>query len=104
MIDVFVGDHFVLEADEGLFHVVFGSPLLEDVEFGRFNFSIARVYAGKVDFRLEEHLGGVHWVVRSTFNAQEENTVVELGIGWPNDGAVPLCEGSVITYRDRSNL
>ena len=97
MIDVLVGDHLVLEADKNLFHVVFGFPLLEDVELCGFNSPIGSVHARQGHLRLEMHLGGLHGVVRPTLKCQEENTVVEFGVRWPNDRAVPVSEGSVIT-------
>lgn len=97
MIDVLVGDHLVLEADENLFHVVFGFPLLEDVELCRFNSPIGGVHAWQGHLRLEMHLGGLHGVVRPTLKSQEENTVVEFGVRWPNDSAIPVSEGGVIT-------
>ena len=97
MIDVLVGDHLVLEADKNLFHVIFGFPLLEDVELCGFNSPIGSVHAWQGHLRLEMHLGGLHGVVWPTLKCQEENTVVEFGVRWPNDRAIPVSEGSVIT-------
>ena len=97
MIDVLVGNHLVLKADENLFHVVFGFPMLENVELCGLNFAIGSVHAWQVHSRLEVHLGGLHGVVRPTLKCQEENTVVEFGVRWPNDRAIPVSEGSVIT-------
>ena len=97
MIDVLVSDHLVLEADKNLFHVVFGFPLLENVELCGFNSPVGSIHAWQGHLGLEVHLGGLHGVVRPTLKCQEENTVVKFGVRWPNDRAIPVSEGCVIT-------
>ena len=36
--------------------------------------------------------------MRTAFYSQEEDTVVELSVGWPNDSSVPFSESRVITF------
>ena len=97
MIEVLVGDHLVLEADEDLFHVVFTLPVRENVELRGLNLAIALVHAWHVDLGTERDLGGLRRVVRTASNGQEVDAVVIFGVRRSNDSALPLSECSVIT-------
>ena len=74
------------------------------MELSRLNSAVVGVHTWQVNFRLEADLGGLHGVVWTASDGQEENTIVEFGIGWSNNCAIPLSEGSVITYAHQSIL
>ena len=90
-------DHLVLEADEGLLHVVVGSPALENVELGRLNSTVALVHAGNVHLGSKTDLGSLSGVVRAASDCQEVNAVVEVCVGRPNNRTVPLSESGVVS-------
>ena len=49
LIHILVSNHLVLEADQGLFHVVVALPVCENAELGWLNLSISLVHAGQVN-------------------------------------------------------
>ena len=92
-----VGDHLVLEANKHLLHGVVGFPLLEQGELVGLNGAVVLVDGGQVDLGHEVDGGGHHGVLGTAFDGQEEDTVVEVGVGGSNDGSIPLGEGLVVT-------
>ncbi len=62
-----------------------------------FDSAIALIHAGQVDLRLKVNLWGLLRIVGSTFDCQEEDTVVKFSVRRANNCAVPFSEGSVIT-------
>lgn len=95
--ELLVCDHFVLETNEDFFHVVIGFPLLEDLELGSLDLAVCLVNTGQVDLGSEANFRRLAGIVGAAFNGQEVNAVVKVGVGRPDDSAVPVCEGSVIT-------
>ena len=72
------------------------------MELRGLNSAVAWVHTWQVYLRLEADLGCLHGVVGTAPNGSEENTIVELGIGWPNDSTIPFSESSVVTYAHKS--
>ena len=97
MIDIFVGYHLLLKTNQGFLHIILRPPGIENVELIGLNSAIALVHAGQVDLRLKVNLWGLLRIVGSTFDCQEEDTVVKFGVRRSNNGAIPFCESSVIT-------
>ena len=91
-------DHLILEADEYLFHVVFGFPVREDGELRGLNLSSLLVHARHIDFRTEGNFRGLVRVVGATPYSQEVDTVVIVGVGRSDDGSLPVSEGGIVSY------
>ena len=97
MAEFLVGDHLVFEGNQSLLHVILWLPVCEHGELVHLDLSVALVHAGQVDFGCEGHLGWLHWVIGAASDCQEVDAVVEVGVGRPNDRAIPLSEGGIIT-------
>ena len=97
-------DHLILEADEYLFHVVFGFPMREDGELGGLDLSVLLVHTGHIDFRTEGNFRRLVWVVWPAPDGQEIDTVVIVGVGWSDDGSLPVGEGGIVSYSHLDKL
>ena len=91
-------DHFLLESNQGLFHVEFGSPVGENTEFVDLNLACCLVHAGHVDLGGEIHFRGLGGIVRAALDCQEVYAVVIVGVGRSDNSATPLSECAVVTY------
>jgi len=92
-----VGNHLLLESNQNLLQGSVLAPAAEEVELAGLDGSVALVHARKVDFGSKANYRCGLWVVRATFNVEEENSVVEVGVRGTNNGAVPLGKGLVIS-------
>ena len=62
------------------------------------NISISLIYRWNIAFGQKLDDGRFDWIFISTFNCQEVDAVVEIGVRWPNNCAVPVGEAFVITF------
>ena len=67
-------------------------PLSEHWELAGFDVSIALVDTWQVNFACEPYLRLYLGVLWSAFNLEEVNSVVEVGVGRPDDCTVPFGE------------
>ena len=93
-----VGDHFVLQADENLLHGVGALPVGEESELF-LDDTGALVHGRNVALRVELDLGWRRGVVVAADDRQHVDSVIEVGVRGTNNGAVPVSEGLVITYK-----
>lgn len=94
--ELLVGQHFVLESDEAVFHALVVSPRLENAEAG-FNVAVGLVDGGDVDLRVKLDLRRSGRIVLAALDRQEVNSIVEVRAGRPDDRTVPLGERLVVT-------
>ena len=92
-----VADHLVLQADQNFLHGVLWIPVLEHVE-SFLHITVGLVNAWEVDFGSELDQWSFHWVIVSANDVHHVDPVVKVGVWWPNDSAIPLGEGLVITF------
>ena len=61
-----------------------------------FNSSIALIHEWHIDLGVEVDIRWDLWVILSALDCQEVNTIVIVGVWWPNDGSIPVSEGFVV--------
>ena len=66
-------------------------PVLEQAEVVG-DLASALIDGGEVDFRGKLDLRSLRWVVLAACDNEHEDAHVEVGVGWADDGAVPVGE------------
>ena len=92
-----VGNHFVLEGDENLLHGVSVVPALEK---GEPILDLARALIDRrhVALRVEFDSRRRVRIVFTAHDGQHVDSVIEVSVGWANDGAVPVGERLIGGY------
>ena len=94
-----VSNHLLFKCNQNLFNGIFGSPLNEHGELVGLNGTIVLVHRRNVDLRCESHSRRRLRVVLAALDLQEVDPVIEVGVRGTNNGAVPVSESLVITYK-----
>ena len=88
----------MLKPSENLLKTIVCLPVAEHVELAWFNFSISLIHARQVNFGVEVNLWSLAWIVGSTNNAKEINTVVKVGVDGANNSTIPISESFIFGY------
>ena len=88
--------HLVLKPNQALLHRVVSVPVFKHAELRRFNGSIALVDTRQINLAVELYLWWHGGILLTAHNAHHVDPVVEVGVLWADDGAVPVREGLVV--------
>ena len=103
LVEVLVGNHLVLDSDEHFLDSGFAVPVLQEGELWGFQSTVWLVNWWEVALGCEFHGHGSIRVLRSANDLDEVNAVVEFGVGWADNGTVPVGERLISSYKRLSN-
>jgi len=85
-------DHFILNTDKDFLHGICWVPVLEHVELVCLNNTVGLVDTWQVNLGVEFKGWCLSWVVVTTSDCEHIDSIVKVGVWWPNDCTVPVCE------------
>lgn len=96
--ELLVSNHLILQAYKDFLHGVLCSPVCKNTELVIIDLSIGLVNRRKIDFGIKADFRGLFGIVRTAFDCEEVDAVIEVSVGRPNDSSIPISEG-LILYR-----
>lgn len=92
-----VVDHLIFDADQNLFEGVTTVPVGKHMELVALNDTSGLVDAWQVDLGVEFESGRNIRVVLISDDLKHVNAVVEVRVGWTDNGSVPVNEFFIVT-------